>query len=454
MTPQQSDDKPTPAALPEQAAVPKPAPPAGSSRSTEEAKSFGRVAEDGTVSVLLRGEEIAVGAYPEATADEALTYFARKYEEAEAQLTLLESRLEHKAAAHDAASSAAKLRELLSARGMVGDIARLEERLAALEASISQRAEAERTEAAEAKERHLAEREAIVRAAEEVAAQDPQQTHWKNSSARMSDLFDSWKAAQRAARLPKSTEDELWKRFRSARTAFDKHRRAYFSQLDQSNAQAKRAKEGLIAEAEALSGSTDWGATAAKYRELMDRWKRAPRASRREDDALWARFRAAQDVFFHARAAAHDETEREFEANLAVKEDLLRQARAILPVTDVEAARAALNPILDQWDAAGMVPRREMRRVEGELQKVQNAIEDAQQARWERSNPETQARAESMLTQLESTISGLQDDLDAAHRSGDARKAAKAQEALDARREWLDQLRASAEDIPTDDARS
>jgi hypothetical protein len=441
---QQPDDKPTPAQLPEHTAVRKPAPPAGASRSIEDAKAFGKVGEDGTVYVLLRGEEIAVGAYPDATAEEALTYFARKYEEAEAQLALLESRLQRKTAAQEAAASAAKLRELLAERGMVGDIARFEERLAALESGISRRAEEERAEAAEAKERNLAEREAIVRAAEEVAAQDPQQTHWKNSSARMSDLFDTWKAAQRSARLPKSTEDELWKRFRTARTAFDKHRRAYFSQLDQSNAQAKRAKEGLIAEAEALSDSTDWAGTAAKYRDLMDRWKRAPRASRREDDALWARFRAAQDVFFHARAAANEETEREFEANLKVKEELLRQARQILPVTDVEAAKAALHPILDQWDAAGMVPRRDLRRIEGELQKVQNAIEDAQQARWERSNPETQARAESMLSQLEETISGLEAELDAARRSGDAKAASKAEEALEARRKWLDQLRASS----------
>ena len=40
---------------------------------------------------------------------------------------------------------------------------------------------------------------------------------------------------------------------------------------------AKRVKEALIAEAEALSSSTDWGETAGKYRELMDRWKQSPR---------------------------------------------------------------------------------------------------------------------------------------------------------------------------------
>lgn len=88
--------------------------------------------------------------------------------------------------------------------------------------------------------------------------------------------------------------------FRAARTIFDRHRRAYFSQLDSTNASAKAVKEELIARAEALQTSTDWAATAAEYRKLMDEWKKSRRASRKDDDQLWGRFRAAQDVFFQA----------------------------------------------------------------------------------------------------------------------------------------------------------
>ena len=72
------------------------------------------------------------------------------------------------------------------------------------------------------------------------------------------------------------------------------------------NADAKRAKEALISRAEELSTSTDWGHTAAEYRRLMDEWKASKRASRKDDDALWARFRAAQDRFFAARKAANE----------------------------------------------------------------------------------------------------------------------------------------------------
>lgn len=327
---------------------------------------------------------------------------------------------------------------------MVGDIENLEKRLDALDAAATRLTEEQKHEAEEAKQRAHQEREAIVKAAEDVADQDPSDTHWKNSSARMNDLFDAWKVAQKEHRLPKSVEDALWKRFRTARSTFDKHRRSYFSQLDQNNAKAKKAKEALIAEAESLSGSTDWSETSAKYRDLMDRWKQAPRASRKEDDALWARFRAAQDVFFNARAAANAETDREFAENLKVKEALLERARAILPVKDPGAAKAQLAPILDEWDAAGMVPRNDLRRIENELKKVQDAISEAEQAEWERTNPETQARADSMVTQLRDAISELEADLRKAESAGDATAAAKAREALDARRAWLDQLDAGA----------
>ena len=118
-------------------------------------------------------------------------------------------------------------------------------------------------------------REEIVAEAEQIAGQDPDQIHWKNSHTRMNELFEAWKKAQREIHLAKSVEDELWKRFRAARTTFDRNRRAHFSQLDDRNARIKRAKEELIARAEELSTSTDWSETSRAYGELMRAWKQS-----------------------------------------------------------------------------------------------------------------------------------------------------------------------------------
>lgn len=423
------------------------APPVHSTPLSEAAK-WGRVAEDGHVFLILDGEEHPVGQYPDAPADEALAYFVRKYDDAAAQAALLEQRMEAKAPSTDMHKTLEHLRAQVAERHMVGDIPALEARLDSLDTAIAelQRSEKDAQEAQRSAE--LAAREAIVAEAESIAGKDPATVQWKTSSARMNELFESWKSAQKnGIRLGRGTEDALWKRFRSARTVFDRHRRAYFSQLDSDNAAAKAAKEALIARAEELSNSTDWGPTAGEYRHLMDEWKASKRASRKDDDALWARFRAAQDKFFAARQAANQAIDQEYAANLVVKEALVAEAQALLPITDLGAAKKALQSIRDRWEEAGKVPRGDMQRIDGGLRKVEDAVKAAEDDQWRRSNPETKARTNSALSQLETAIAGLEEDLSKAERQGDERKIADAREALEARRQWLDTLQKSAQDF-------
>lgn len=431
------------------AAAPAPAPVAVSSAaSLAEAARWGRVEGDGHVFLTLDGEEHPVGQYPGVSADEALGYFARKYDDVVAQIVLLEQRVSSKAPTTDMQKTVTHLREQLAERNMVGDLRSAENRLDALVAQIGELEKVEKAEHDAVRAAELAAREAIVAEAEDIAGHDPAQIQWKTSSARMNELFESWKTAQKSGvRLGRSNEDALWKRFRAARTVFDRHRRAYFSQLDSNNSAAKAAKEKLITEAEALSSSTDWGFAAGEYRRLMDEWKSSPRASRKDDDALWARFRAAQDVFFTNRQAANDEIDQEYGANLVVKEALLVEANELLPIKDLAAAKKALQSIRDRWEEAGKVPRAEMGRVEAGLRKVEDAVRHAEDENWKRSNPETKARTNSALSQLESAIAGLKDDLARAEKAGDQRKIKAAQEALEARQAWLEQLERSASEL-------
>lgn len=431
-------------------AAPKPviaAPPVRST-SLEEAARFARVEEDGHVFLLVNGEEFPVGQYPDASRDEALAYFVRKYDDVASQLALLEARVQAKAPTTDMLKTLKHLGEQVAERKMVGDVLALDAQIETLRTSIKEAEAAERAEAEAVKARELAAREAIVAEAEEIAAKDPATIQWKTSSNRMNELFEAWKTAQKnGPRLGRSNEDSLWKRFRSARTVFDRHRRAYFSQLDSENTAAKRAKEALIERAEELATSTDWGNTAAEYRQLMDEWKASKRASRKDDDALWARFRAAQDTFFAARQAANEVIDEEFAANLIVKEELLKEAQAILPVRDLTAARKALNSIRDRWEEAGKVPRADMGRMEAGIRKIEEAVKAAEDEHWQKSNPETKARTNSALSQLEATIASLEEDLAKAEKAGNAKKIADAREALEARQQWLAMLQKSAQDF-------
>ena len=357
-----SDDKPTPrptipspaalAARMQQRPVAAPAVVAHS-----ESARFGRVDEEGRVFVTVGDEEREVGSYPGATPDEALQYFARKYDELAASADLLAARLANPdVSAKEVADGLATLKDHVGSTGVVGDVPALLATVERVEAGLEVKRAHEAEQRAAARAEAAEKREAVVAEAERIAAQPPGSTQWKTSGERMRALLDEWKAQQRSgAKLDKTTETALWQRFSHARNSFDKARRAWFADLEVSRADARTAKEALVAEAEELATSTDWAPTARAFKQLMDRWRAAGRASRAEDDALWERFRSAQDAFFQAKdrvAAAEDE---EFRSNLTVKEELLTEAEALLPVTDVEAAKSALRGIQDRWERAGKV---------------------------------------------------------------------------------------------------
>jgi len=411
------------------------------------ASTFGRVDDEGTVYVREAAGERAVGQFPGATADEALTLYVRRYLDLNAKVVLFEARL---ASADlppkEVEQTLAKLSEEVAEPAAVGDLDGLRGRLDGLRSVAAERRAAAEAERAAAKEVAVAARTAIVEQAEKIAGTDPERIQWRPAGEQLRLLLDQWKDAQRnGPRIDRPTEESLWKRFSHARTTFDRERRHFFAELEARNASARSAKEQLVAQAERLATSTDWGATAGAYRDLMAQWKASGRASRKEDDALWARFRAAQDAFFAARDAVSAQTDADFRANLDVKEALLVEAERLVPVRDLSTAKSALRSVQERWDEAGKVPRGDMQRVEGRLRAVEAAIRDADQAAWTRGNPETRARAEGAAAQLEAAIAGLEADLAAAQAAGDTRRIADAQTALDARRAWLEQVRRAAQ---------
>ena len=439
---------PQPAEQPGTAPAPAKAPaPAESTIDPEEAMDaakWGRVDGEGRVYVQDGGTEREVGQFPDVPIAEAMAFYVRRFLDLKATVDLFAMRLPQ-LSIREIDSTVKSLGESLAAPAAVGDLDGLRARFEALRTVAAERRAAINAERAAAKEQALKDRTAIVERAEAIAAQDPDRTQWKSSGAELRELLEQWKGAQRRGpRLDRPTEDGLWKRFSHARTTFDRHRRQFFSELDAKQAQVKAAKEALIKRAQEMSSSTDWAGTSAKYRALMEEWKKAGRASRKEDDALWARFRAAQQVFFDARRAKDEAADAEFAENLKVKEALIAKAEALLPVKNVKAAKRALRPIQDAWEEAGRVPRNAVRRLEGRMRAIEDAIREAENAEWRRTDPETKARAEGLAGQLEDSIAELESDLAAARAAGDAKKIAEAEAALTARRAWLEQVRRSA----------
>ena len=208
---------------------------------------FARIDEDGTVYVKDGDDERVIGGFPEGIPSSPFALYERRYADLEATIKLFEDRLAS-LNPRDIDQTLATLREQVVSPNVIGDIPALRRRVEAVEKAAEERKEVAREERKAAKAQALADRTAVVERAEAVVAQDPAKTHWKQSGQTLRDLLEEWKALQRRGpRLEKSVEDELWKRFSSARTQFDRHRRQFFSQLDQAQSEAKRVKEALIA---------------------------------------------------------------------------------------------------------------------------------------------------------------------------------------------------------------
>ena len=409
----------------------------------KEAEAFGRVDENGTVFVKEGEGEREVGQFPDVSKEEALALYARRFLDLKAKLDALAARLKSSnIKSREIDETMKMLAEETDSPAVVGDLAALK----AQYEDLKVKAEAKKTELAEARKAAVAAavagRTAIVEKAEALAAGLGDNTNWRSTADKFRALFDEWQAHQRNnVRIDKKDADELWKRFSAARTTFNQSRRKWAQARDNERSQAKAAKEAIIAEANEIKNSTAWGETSRQFNELMDRWKKAGRAGRNEDDALWARFREAADTFFNARQADREQISADEKENLAKKEELLKKAEALVPVADEKAAkqaRQALAAIQDEWDQIGYVPREDMRRIEGRLDEVDKQIKSVEEAAWKQSDPEADARKSSFEEQLNAQLAELDTKIAA---ETDPAKKAKLEAEKATKEQWLNAVK-------------
>jgi hypothetical protein len=354
---------------------------------------FGRVDDDGTVWLITSAGERTVGSWQAGDNEAAFAHFGRRYDDLSTEVALMEHRLESGTGdARKIRAAAATLAESLPTATVLGDVDALAARLTAISEHAEAAAVAERARRDEQRATQTARKEALAAEAEELAANASQ---WKAAGDRLREILDEWKTI---TGLDRKTDDALWKRYSAARETFNRRRGSHFAEMDRERAGARQAKERLCVRAEELSGSTDWGPTSAIFRDLLTEWKAAGRTAKDADDALWHRFKAAQDTFFAARNALTAERDAEFKTNAGAKEKLLAEAEKI-NAADHDAARAALRSITDKWDAIGKVPKERTADLERRLRAVEKKVRDAVDA--ERVDPEAQARAEQFRSRAE-----------------------------------------------------
>lgn len=445
-----TDNTPTPKPGPRPGPRPggrprRPAAPAGTPavtpvvpRKSDPAK-WGRVDDDGTVWVRTADGERQVGSWQAGAPEEGLAHYGARYDDLATEIELLEARIQsHPEEAATVRASAEELKGQLPDAAVVGDLDALDRRLDVVLAHADEAGEKAKADKAERRAAAIARKEKLAAEAEDIAENSEE---WKAAGDRIRAILDEWKQIRG---IDRKTDDQLWKRYSRARDAFNRRRGSHFAELDRNRASARKAKEALIEEAEALQHSTDWGPTAAAYRDLMARWKEAGRAPRDIDDKLWKRFKEAQDTFFGARNAAHAERDKEFEANAEAKDALLAEFdERIRPDKDLDHARSELRKLQERWDEIGFVPRGRVREFEDKIGALERRVADAADSQWRRTDPEAQARVQQFADRA-ADFEAKAAEFEAA---GKAKKAEEARAQAAQWREWADAAERALEEM-------
>jgi hypothetical protein len=390
---------------------------------------WGRIGADGTVYVRTADGEREIGSWQAGDAEAGLLFYQRRFEDLETEVTLLEKRLE--SGAGDPASTrthAVALQSQLPTVAAIGDLDALARRVDALLEAVAAKAAQATAAREQARAEAVAAKEALIAEAEKIAETG---TAWKSSGDRLRAIVDEWKLIKG---IDRKTDDALWKRFAAARDAFGRRRGQHFAQLDAERGSAKQVKQALVERAEALAESSDWKETTAAMRALMAEWKASPRAGRDVEDAMWKRFRAAQDSFFSRRSGVFAERDAEQVGNQQKKEALIAQAE-VIDLRDPKAAQSALRELQSRFDEIGHVPRDAMRPIDDRMRAAEQRVRDAVDAQWRQntvsSNP--------FLSALRERLAEAEAKLERARKSGDADRIAKAEREVEQRRSLIPQ---------------
>ena len=143
---------------------------------------------------------------------------------------------------------------------------------------------------------------------------------------------DIWEACKRTITIQKTWNktgpvhkeeaDTLWKQFRTVCDDIFSIREEAREELSNDYEKNRLEKEQLIINAEAITTSDDWAATAVELKNIQDTWKSLGAAARKDEQELWTRFRQVNDSFFNRRRDHFNIRDTKRNENLCIKENL------------------------------------------------------------------------------------------------------------------------------------
>ena len=204
--------------------------------------------------------------------------------------------------------------------------------------------------------KNLEAKEQLCEAAEALAAQEDVVEAFKE----LQKLHEQWKEYGPVA---KEYRESVWERFKAATSVINKNYQAHFESIkEQQNANLEKKialceKVEEIAERE-VKDSNEWNAFSKEIEEIQKEWRTIGFASKKENQKVYDRFRAACDKFYGRKREFYTEYKDNINANLEKKIALCEQAEALMTSTEWKKATDQFIALQKQWKEIGAVPRK------------------------------------------------------------------------------------------------
>ena len=173
-------------------------------------------------------------------------------------------------------------------------------------------------------------------------------------------LHEDWKEI---GPVPQDKKDEIWERFKAATDKINAIRREHYSKLEEEQSGNLEAKKALCEKAEELiaedyASVNAWQKKSTELSEIFGVWKTVGPASKKDNEEIWARFRAAMDTFFAKKKEFFASLKDHQTENLERKTQLCIEAEALMDSTDWKNATEQMKKLQEEWKTIGPVPKR------------------------------------------------------------------------------------------------
>lgn len=204
--------------------------------------------------------------------------------------------------------------------------------------------------------KNLEAKEAFCSAAEKLAENE----NIVNAFHELQKLHEQWKEFGPVA---KEKRDEIWNRFKAATAVINKRYQAHFEELKGQQAENLEKKEALCVRLEEITSkevksSGEWNTISKQIEEIQAEWKKIGFATKKENQKIYDRFRAACDAFYARKRDFYTEFKDNMNENMEKKLDLIRQAEELKLSTEWKKATDQFISLQKQWKEIGAVPRK------------------------------------------------------------------------------------------------